>query len=355
MNLRACLAAAVLSLAGRAAMADPIAVLFVGDSFTFGRVEPVLSYNAAHVHDLTAAFDAVSSAGSNAYEPHPWGGVPGLFKKFTDEAGLDYDVSISARNAASLRSQFLNTANAAWDLRGNVASRRWDAVVLQERSDAALPAGKGKHADVRRFDAYADRFERFIHVGDDPANPNASAATRVYLTDTWARPDMVFAHRITTPDRATSDGRPVVDTSRRGGAATLYYASLAAMTSDLHDAFAKRAATNPKFAGVVPVGDAFQLAVDLGLAKSSGFYDSRGVRAENAPGALLNLWWDDGLHASKYGSYLDALVQFGTITGLDPSSLGANEQAAADLGIGAADAVTLQRVASQQIARAVGR
>ena len=49
----------------------------------------------------------------------------------------------------------------------------------------------------------------------------------------------------------------------------------------------------------------------------------------------MNLWWDDYLHASKYGSYLDALVQFGMITGLDPLSLGAGDQAAIDLGISA--------------------
>ena len=63
----------------------------------------------------------------------------------------------------------------------------------------------------------------------------------------------------------------------------------------------------------------------------------------------MNLWWDDYLHASKYGSYLDALVQFGTITGLSPLSLGANEQAARDLGISSADALTLQRIATQQL------
>ncbi|MEO8835760.1 MAG: hypothetical protein ABI364_03385, partial [Caldimonas sp.] len=363
-----CLVAAALSLAGSAAMADPIAILFVGNSYTFGRVDPVLSYNAA------------SSAGSNAFEPHPWGGVPGLFKKFTDQAGLDYDVSISARNAATLRGQFLNTANAAWDLRGNVASRVWNTVVLQEQSDAALPSGKGKNANLGQFNAYADQFERFIHNGaaqsyteaqlygslaackatgastttcntvrNIPANANASAATKVYLTDTWARPDMVFSHKITTPDLTTSDGRPIVDTSSAGGDATLYYGTLAAMTADLHASFAAKAASNPNFAGVIPVGDAFQLAVNLGLAKSSGFYDASGVYVDNAPGDLLNLWWYDYLHASKYGSYLDALVQFGSITGLDPLSLGAGEQAAADLGISALDALTLQRVASQEL------
>ena len=37
--------------------------------------------------------------------------MPGVFKKWTDQASLNYDVSLSARNAAALRGQFLNTAN----------------------------------------------------------------------------------------------------------------------------------------------------------------------------------------------------------------------------------------------------
>ena len=381
MNARSLLLAAALAATGTSASAgDPIKILFVGNSYTFGRVDPVLSYNAANVHDLTAAFNAVSSAGSNPYEPHPWGGVPGIFKKFTDESGLSYDVSISARNAATLRGQFLNTANAAWDLRGNVASQVWNTVVLQEQSDAALPAGRGKNANLAQFNAYADQFERFIHNGSAqsytetqlygslaacqatglstascntvrniPANPNASAATKVYLTETWARPDMVFAHKITTPDLTTSDGRPIVDTSSAGGDATLYYATLAGMTADLHASFAAKAASNPKFAGVLPVGDAFQLAVDQGLVKTSGFYDATGVYVPPQPGEPMNLWWFDYLHASKYGSYLDALVQFGMITGLSPLSLGPNEQAAIDLGIGQTDALTLQRIAAEEL------
>jgi hypothetical protein len=381
MHHRIALLGAALSLSTAAMAADPVAILFVGNSYTFGRVDPVLSYNAANVHDLTAAFNAVSSAGSNPWEPHPWGGVPGIFKEFTVEAGLNYDVSISARNAATLRGQFLNTANAAWDLRGNVASRVWNTVVLQEQSDAALPAGKGKNANLAQFNAYADQFERFIHDGaaqtyteaqlygslaacqatgattttcntvrNIPQNPNASAATQVYLTETWARPDMVFTHKITTPDPMTPDGRPIVDTSSAGGNATLYYPTLAAMTADLHASFAAKASSNPRFAGVVPVGDAFQLAVDQQLVKTGGFYDANGVYVPHQPGESMNLWWDDYLHASKYGSYLDALLQFGTITGLDPRLLGANEQAAIDLGISSADAVTLQRIAAQELA-----
>ena len=373
------LAAAALAC-GTAASADPTKILFVGNSYTFGRVDPVMSYNAANVHDLTAAFYAANQTGANAWEPHPWGGVPGIFKEMTVQAGLDYDVSISARNAASLRGQFLNTANAQWDLRGNVASQTWGVVVLQEQSDAALPNGKGKNANFTQFQAYANQFERFIHDGSAqtytetqlygslaactatglsagscntqrviPANTNASAATKIYLTDTWARPDMVFAHKITAADTTSPTGSPIVDTGSAGGDATLYYSTLGAMTADLHASFAAVAAQNPKFAGVIPVGDAFQSAIDQSLVKTSGFYDANGVFVPGQLGDVMNLWWDDYLHASKYGSYLDALVQFGTITGLDPLSLGAGEISAHDLGIASSDALVLQRIASAQL------
>jgi len=374
---------AAIALAGMTwiplADAAPISILFLGNSYTFGRVDPVMSYNAGNVHDLTLGFWQQNSTGTNAWEPHPWGGVPGIFKKMTDEAGLNYDVSISARNAASLRGQFLDTANAVWKLRENVATQKWDVVVLQEQSDAALPAGKGANANLATFNAYADQFEKFIHNGAAQsytetqlfgslaacmatglsagscgqtrtiaANPNASASTKVYLTETWARPDMVYAHKNTNPDPNTPDGSPIVDTTGNpnGTPATLYYQTLAAMTADLHTDFYAKLASNPKFAGVLPVGDAFQYAFDHHLVQTGNFYDANGVFTPQLP---MDLWWKDYLHASKYGSYLDALIQFGMITGLDPASLGINEIAARDLGIAGADALTLQRVASIQL------
>jgi hypothetical protein len=372
--------AALAALAATAApfvSAAPIEVLFVGNSYTFGRVDPVMSYNAANVHDMTAGFYAANPAGANAWEPHPWGGIAGIFKQFTVEKGLDYDVSISTRNAASLRGHFLNTANAAWDLRGNIASQKWDVVVLQEQSDAALPAGMGKNANPAQFAAYANKLEQFIHNGAAqtyteaqlygslaacqatgasattcntvrtiPQNVNASADTKVYLTETWARPDMVYAHLVTTADTTSPTGSPVPDGT--GTQATLYYDTLAGMTTDLRTTIYGEAADNGHFAGVIGVGDAFQLAFDQGLVRTSGFYDANGVFVPNVDGEM-NLWWDDYLHASKYGSYLDALVQFGTITGLDPRSLGAGEIAARDLGISAANALLLQQVAAQQL------
>ena len=121
-------------------------ILFVGNSYTFGRVDPVMSYNSDHVRDLTAPVPGTTFAnttGSNPYEPHPWGGVPGLFEAFAEQSGLQLDVAISARNAATLQGQYLNSNPAGWDLRGNVASQAWDVVVLQDNSTQPLPSGAG--------------------------------------------------------------------------------------------------------------------------------------------------------------------------------------------------------------------
>ena len=139
------------------ATAAPIPILFVGNSYTFGRVDPVMSYNAANVHDLTASMYAANSTGANLFEPHPWGGVAGIFKQFTVQAGLDYDVSMSARNAASLRGQLLNTNSAGWDLRGNIGSQAWGKVVLQEQSDESLTKRPGLASNPDYFRNYPTR------------------------------------------------------------------------------------------------------------------------------------------------------------------------------------------------------
>ena len=115
------------------------------------------------------------------------------------------------------------------------------------------------------------------------------------------------------------------------------------MTTDLHNAYFGLAASNSDFKGVAPVGDAFLLAVQSGKATGNPY----------APDALtdglIDLWWDDNLHASKYGSYLSALTLFGTITGLDPQGIGMYDIAARDLGISQRDAYALQQIAAAQL------
>jgi hypothetical protein len=367
------------------AQAAPTSILFVGNSYTFGRVDPVMSYNAANVRDLTAAMEAVNNTGSNAFEPHPWGGVAGIFKQFTVQAGLDYDVALSTRNAASLRGHFLNTNAADWDLRGNIGSQRWDQMVLQEQSDEPLTRRAGLNSNPAWFTNYTDKIEDFVHQGTAhtyrerdffpgatnadrtaacqaatgasatacntlrtiPANTNANAATEMFLYQTWARPNLVDGALQTVTD-------PVTGAVTRTGspAANTFFGSLEAMTDELRLAYANAAQMagtdgTGGFTGVAPVGEAFLRAVTDGVATRDMWSATAGTDG------LIDLWFDDGTHASTWGSYLSALTLFGTITGVNPFSLGAGEIAARELGISGADALALQRIAALQLGFAV--
>ena len=62
-------------------------VLFIGNSFMFGAGSPVRFYRADTVTDLN---------------DEGIGGVPALFKSFTTQAGLDYDVSLETRAGIGL-------------------------------------------------------------------------------------------------------------------------------------------------------------------------------------------------------------------------------------------------------------
>jgi hypothetical protein len=365
-----------------------VSVLFVGNSYTFGRVDPVMSYNTANVTDLTSPAQGgtfTNTTGSNVFEPHPWGGVPGIFKQFTVQAGLDYDVSLSTRNAASLRGHFLNSNPAGWDLRGNVALQSWDKVVLQEQSDNPFSLSHGLNSSPGYFKLYANLLENYIHNGVQPdyrerdffpgstntaknancaaatgatpgscgtlrtgipTNANASAATEVFLYQTWARPNLVNGAYLTTTDDTTGA------VTRTTTQITTDFLDLESQTAELAAAY--MAALDESaldgsggIKGIAPVGEAFLRAVQTGIA-------TRDMWAADAlTDGLIDLWFDDGTHASKYGSYLSALTLFGTLTGLNPVTLGANEIAARDLGISANDAVALQRVAALQLGFAV--
>ena len=312
-----------------AALAEPTDILFVGNSFTYTR-PPVLQYNTENVVDLTDD----ENAAMNPALPQPWGGVPGIFEVLTAQAGLDYNVYLSLRGGATLRGHYLNTNPNDQDLPGNIASQTWDVVVLQGNSTEALATPGG---DPLRFSTYVDKLEQYIHDGSAesyreselfpdgnnilrtiPANPNASPDTLVYLYETWARPDLTYL------ESGPYFGEP-----------------LETMASELHYAYYDAAASNGFIEAVAPVGDAFMLAVQQGVAVRDPYNpDKKGV----------DLWWEeDQFHSSKYGSYLSALVMFGTITGIDPASFGANEKAASDLDIKSVDAIRLQQVASEQL------
>src|SRR3546814_11654997 len=71
--------AGALAAAAPAWSAEPQTVLFIGNSFTFGANSAAIRYRADSVEDLNG--DGI-------------GGVPALFKAFTEQAGLDYRVSL---------------------------------------------------------------------------------------------------------------------------------------------------------------------------------------------------------------------------------------------------------------------
>lgn len=374
--------AAVSCLVATAVHATPVSVLFVGNSYTFGHHDPAMSYYSDKVRDLTAPVPDTSfenTTGARPYQPHPWGGVAGIFKHLTDQAGLEYDVALSTRNAASLQGHFLNSNPAGWDMRGNIALQAWDKVVLQEQSARPLTrrtnaAGDDLGSNPEYFRFYADRIREFVQSVDPVgpvrnrdafpgatsaerqdacvaagiargtcsrdrgtfANPNGDPATEVYLYQTWARQNLIHGAFATSTDPETG----VVTRSSDLSAGT-FFATLEEMTDDLASSYA--AAAGPGFAGVAPVGEAFMRAVQSGIATRSMWAD------DALTDGLIDLWYDDGTHASKHGSYLSALVLYGTLTGLDPIDFGRDEGAARALGIDPDSAVLLQRTASAQL------
>ena len=320
--------------ASSAAFAAPTTILFVGNSFTYTR-PPALQYNIENVTDLNAQNAIDKPLGSDPALPQPWGGVPGIFKALADQAGLAYEVSHSLRGGATLRGHLLNTNPAGWDMRANIASSRWDVVVLQGNSTEAVNRAGGNFG---QFSAYVGLLQRFIKDGERfsyresalypggsntlrtiPANPNANPDAAIYLYQTWARPDLTY------PADQPYSGEP-----------------LETMTDDLALAYGQAALDNPGIEAVVPVGEAFMRAVQDGVAMRNPY--------EPTP-REVDLWWfEDQFHPSKYGSYLSALTMFGALTGIDPASFGANEKAAFDLRISPREAMQLQRVASRQLA-----
>lgn len=262
-------------------------ILFVGNSFTFAAGTPIMNYRANTVTDLNK---------------NGTGGVPALFKSFTVQAGLDYDVCLETWPGVGID----------WHLghaMDKIGERKWDTVVLQSYStlDAKLPGDPGLLIPAVK------RMAEFLNK----KNP----AVDVRLMATWSRADQTYE------PKGHWYGKPID-----------------AMMTDVRAGYDKAAAGTPLVKGVIPVGEAWARAMRSGVADSNP-YD--GIDA-----GKVNLWGKDNYHASKFGYYLEALTIFGSVTGHDPRSLGPNECAAADLGISPAHAVALERIAFDQLTAA---
>jgi hypothetical protein len=259
-------------------------VLFIGNSFTFGAGSAVQRWRPESVTDLNRA---------------GVGGVPALFKAFTREAGADYDVFLETHPGAGLDYHLQNRREA-------IASRPWDVVVMHGQSTLDFE----KPGDPAKLVATAKEMAALLTAG----NPKVE----IHLMATWSRADQTYA----------AGGR-------------WYGQPIAAMARDVRAAYDKAAATSPAIRSVIPVGEAWNRAIETKVADPNP-YD--GI----APGQI-DLWATDHYHASTEGYYLEALVVFGDLTGRDPRSLGDGECAAFELGIPAGTVKKLQQVAFDQL------
>ena len=279
------IAAATLTLFGAVGAARSAeTILFIGNSFTYAQGSAVQTFQPGSVVDLN---------GSNI------GGIPALFKSFTQQAGLDYSVSLETVGGSGLDLHY-NTKKPLID-------KAWDNVVMHTFStlNASSP---GNPAQLVQYTGLLT--DMFLAK---------NANVQVNLMATWSRADQTY------PSTGAWFGNDIYQ-----------------MGKDVKAGYDLAAAANPAVRGVIPVGDAWNLAMSTGYADTNPY---NGIDA-----GKRNLWATDSYHASLYGSYLEGLTVFGNITGLDPRSLGANELAAKSLGISADDAVAMQNLAYQTLA-----
>ncbi len=266
--------------------AAPKTILFIGNSFTQGAHSAARNWRAGSVADLNQA---------------GYGGVPALFKLFTEQAGLDYEVSLETQGGKSLGFHY--------DERRQRFDRAWDVVVLQEYStlDRERPGDPAEY--IRNVGRLAALFKA--------RNP----AVDIRLAATWSRADQAYK------PKGHWYGKPV-----------------STMAEDLRAAADRARSANSAVAGVLPVGQAWNRAMTTGVADPNP-YDGIGY-------GQLDLWAYDHYHASVAGYYLSALVTFGAVTGIDPTTLGPKEKGADELGLSDAQAAALQGVARDTLAGA---
>lgn len=277
------LAGGLLTVAGLTAASPPSppaqTILFIGNSFTFGALSPVWKYRADTVADLNHG---------------GVGGVPALFKAFTEEAGLDYSVSLETSPGKTL----------AWHLdnKREVIDRAWDHVVMQQYS-VLDPDNPGDPATTIRD---VGRLDRMFAA----RNPKVE----ISLTSTWSRPDQTYLKT------GHWYGKPI-----------------SAMALDIRRGYDQAAAAAPHVDQVNPVGQAFNCAISAGVADPNPY--------DGTDFGKIGLWAWDHYHASRFGYYLEALSVFIDVTGKDPRAFGPHEQVAEELGFSPDVAVELQRIA----------
>jgi hypothetical protein len=226
------------------------------------------------------------------------GGVPALFRSLANQAGLDYEVSLETQPGSGLDFHLANR-------RELLAARAWDTVVMHGQSTLDFD----KPGDPRKLVDTTAQMAALLRQH----NPRVD----IYLLATWSRADQTYVP--SGPWAGTS-----IDT----------------MARDVRAAY-DLAASRITAKGILPVGEAWTRAMQTGVADANPY--------DGVEGGKLNLWTYDHYHASVAGSYLEALVVFGGLTGRDPRALGDVECSAFELGLSRTQAKALQQVAFDQL------
>ena len=282
MNRFSCIAALLCLCASQASART---ILFIGNSFTYGAHSAAMHYHAETVHDLNPP----DARGEKI------GGVPALFKAFTVEAGLEnYDVSLETVGGKGF-DYHLAEKRALID-------KSWDVVVGHGFSTL----DQARAGDPAVLISTAKQMSDLLSA----RNPRV----KFYLLATWSRADMTF------PQGSPWHGKPITQ-----------------MGKDIEAAYELAAKGAPRIAGIIPLGLAWNAAIETGIADDNP-YDDIGANK-------INLWAYDNYHASVSGYYLEALMDFGQVTGRDPMTLATLDHVAEDLVISPAQAQALQKLA----------
>ena len=261
-------------------------ILFIGNSFTYGDKSGVNFYRANSVTDLNA---------------RGIGGVPALFKAFSMQAGLTFQVALETEPGVGID----------WHVqhkRDVIMQERWDNVVLQSYSTLDM-THPGNPALLIKSVAEMTQLLK-------DKNP----AVQIDLVATWARADQIYK-----PQGAW------------------WGKSVAIMTQDIQNGYMQAFEKTPHLHAVAPVGLAWLSAMNEGIATPNPYQPSEVGQ--------INLWTFDNYHASNYGYYLEALVVFGTVTGINPQLLGQYECAGYELGMSSTVVKALQKIAYEQLAK----
>jgi len=232
------------------------------------------------------------------------GGVPALFKAFTLQAGRDFTVSLETSGGKNFDFHVQSKAE--------VLSRPWDYAIAQGYSTL----DQAKPGDPALLVSSAKQLAELLR--------SKNSRVDIRLIATWSRADQTY------PATGHWHGQPIEK-----------------MALDVRAAYNLAAAGTPAIHAIIPAGEAWNRAMKTGVADSNP-YD--GIAA-----GQINLWTHDHYHASAYGYYLEALMVFGDLTGLDPRSLGKDERAALELGFSTAQASALQQVAFDELTATAGR